>query len=106
MGPRRRRAIHAAQRVGDAAFLEILRGWTSSRSSGHGTTDEFIALAEQVSGQQLDDLFATWLFTPGKPEFSEPSSGGRAVRQSTRVAEPDARWLDAVQQRLQRHGRY
>jgi len=92
--------------VGDAAFFEILRGWTSSRSGGHGTTDEFIALAEQVSGQQLDDLFATWLFTPGKPEFSEPSSGGRAVRQSTRVAEPDARWLDAVQQRLQRHGRY
>jgi aminopeptidase N len=31
------------------------------------TTDEFIALAEQISGQELDELFQAWLFTPGKP---------------------------------------
>jgi hypothetical protein len=31
------------------------------------TTAEFIALAEEVSGRQLDALFTTWLDTPHKP---------------------------------------
>ncbi len=39
----------------------------SSQAGGNVTTDEFIALAERISGQQLDDLFETWLFTPEKP---------------------------------------
>ncbi len=56
------------ERVGDDAFFAILRGWAASKSGGNGTTPEFIAFAEQVSGQQLDDLFDTWLFTAGRPE--------------------------------------
>ena len=34
---------------------------------GNGDTAGFIKLAEKISGQQLDDLFRTWLYTPGKP---------------------------------------
>ena len=33
-------------------------------------TSQFIALAERVSGKDLDQLFDTWLFTPGKPEVA------------------------------------
>lgn len=53
--------------VGDDDFFTILRRWAQKNEGGNVTTDEFIALAERISGQQLDDLFETWLFTPGKP---------------------------------------
>jgi aminopeptidase N len=53
--------------VGDPVFFRILRSWVSANAGSTVTTDEFIALAEKVSGQQLDELFRTWLFTPEKP---------------------------------------
>ncbi len=53
--------------VGDDDFFRILRTWASSRKGGNVTTDQFIALAERISGQQLDALFQTWLFTAGRP---------------------------------------
>jgi aminopeptidase N len=56
--------------VGDASFFLILRTWTTGRAGGNGTTAQFIELAERISGQQLDALFQTWLFTPGKPAVS------------------------------------
>ena len=40
------------------------------------TTDEFIALAERMSGQDLDDLFETWLFTPSKPVVALAATSG------------------------------
>ena len=70
--------------VGDDAFWAIIRGWAAAKSGGNTTTDEFIALAEQVSGQQLDELFDTWLFTPAKPVLS--ASGGAPSAQAS--AEP------------------
>lgn len=33
--------------------------------------DEFIALAEEISGQELDDLFIAWLYESGLPPLSE-----------------------------------
>jgi len=36
-------------------------------AGGNVTTDQFIAMAERLSGQELDDLFHTWLFTAQKP---------------------------------------
>ncbi|MEU4287664.1 M1 family aminopeptidase [Kribbella sp. NPDC026596] len=53
--------------VGDADFFSILRTWAKSNRGGNVTTDQFIALAEKISGQQLDTLFQTWLFTTTKP---------------------------------------
>lgn len=60
-------------RIGTDAFFEVLHQWVQDHAFGTGTTDAFIALAEQVSGQQLDDLFQTWLFEPRKPP---PGSAG------------------------------
>ena len=54
-------------RVGDDAFWQIARLWVQERGGGTGTTSQFIALAERVSGQQLDDLFDAWLFSGSKP---------------------------------------
>jgi aminopeptidase N len=92
--------------VGDDAFFEIIRSWAADQSGGHGTTDEFIALAEQVSGQQLDAVFDTWLFTAGKPAFSTPAGQARVARASTqRARERAATWLNGLQSRLAQ-GRY
>ena len=38
-----------------------------THSYGNADTEQFIALAEQVSGQELDEFFKTWLFTPVSP---------------------------------------
>jgi aminopeptidase N len=56
--------------VGRAAFFATLRAWIETNAFGTGTTEEFVALAEQESGQQLDELFDVWLFTPRKPPAS------------------------------------
>jgi aminopeptidase N len=55
------------ERIGDAAFFELLPAWTKLHRYGNAATDDFVRLAERISGQQLDDLFQTWLFTTGKP---------------------------------------
>jgi aminopeptidase N len=55
------------QAVGDHDYFRILRAWATSEAGKAVTTDDFIALAEKISGKQLDDLFKTGLYTPGRP---------------------------------------
>jgi aminopeptidase N len=55
------------ERIGDKAFFKLLPAWTKLHRYGNADTAGFVRLAERVSGQQLDDLFHTWLFTTGKP---------------------------------------
>jgi aminopeptidase N len=61
--------LHALrQKVGDDKFWEILRTWYKEHRDGNGTTPQFIALAERVSGTQLDDFFNAWLFDKARPD--------------------------------------
>ncbi|NMO49943.1 M1 family metallopeptidase [Actinoplanes sp. TBRC 11911] len=53
--------------VGDKKFFSILRTWAQSQRNGNGSTEEFTALAERISGKDLSALFTTWLYTPSKP---------------------------------------
>jgi aminopeptidase N len=55
--------------IGDDDFFELLRTWTAEKRDGNAETAEFVALAEKVSGQQLDELFQAWLRTPSKPSM-------------------------------------
>ena len=55
--------------VGDPDFFAILQAWAAQHGGGNGSVNQFMALAEQISGQQLDSLFDTWLFTAGKPDL-------------------------------------
>jgi aminopeptidase N len=67
--------LHALRlRVGDETFLRIVRRWIRTQAGGHVTTPELIALAEHVSGQQLDEFFDEWLFTPTRPPSVEALS--------------------------------
>ena len=72
-------AVHALRvAVGDRDFFRILKAWTSRRGGGNGTIPQFIRLAEQISGQQLDDLFQTWLFTGSKPVLEGAAAAAAA----------------------------
>lgn len=55
------------ERIGDPAFFKLLPAWTAQHRYSNADTAQFIALAEKISGQQLDDLFHTWLDTDTKP---------------------------------------
>ncbi|MER5529305.1 M1 family metallopeptidase [Streptomyces sp. NPDC002677] len=61
-------ALHELRKaVGDPVFFRILRAWAAEHRYGHGTTAEFVKLAEGQSGQDLGSLFQTWLYKKGKP---------------------------------------
>ena len=72
--------------VGDRDFFRILRAWAQRKAGGNGTTAQFVALAERISGEQLDALFDAWLFTAGKPALTTatmaraPAAGAGAPR--------------------------
>jgi aminopeptidase N len=55
------------QRVGDPTFYDILSTWAAQHAYLNADTADFIALAEEKSGLQLDDLFNKYLFKQGKP---------------------------------------
>ena len=56
------------EKVGEEMFLTIVRSWYAENRHSNVTTGDFIALAERVSGQQLDQFFQAWLFEEGRPE--------------------------------------
>ncbi|MFI6260816.1 M1 family metallopeptidase [Micromonospora sp. NPDC051006] len=61
--------VHALRvAVGDKAFFQILKTWAAEKRNANGTTAEFIALAERVSGKKLDALFDAWLYGTSRPE--------------------------------------
>ncbi|MGV9376697.1 M1 family metallopeptidase [Nonomuraea sp. NPDC003707] len=53
--------------IGDDTFFRLLKTWTADHRYGHVTTEEFIALSEQLSGKNLRPLFDAWLFQPRRP---------------------------------------
>jgi len=65
--------------IGDDDFFELLRTWVAEKKYGNADTAEFIALAEKVSGQQLDELFQAWLYTPSKPAVGGASALARSA---------------------------
>jgi aminopeptidase N len=73
--------LHMLRRqVGDRDFFRILQAWAARKAGGNGTTRQFIALAERVSGQQLDELFDTWLFTAGRPALPGVTAAAGTAR--------------------------
>ena len=49
--------------IGDDAFFETLHTYTERYADANATTDDFITTAEETSGHDLDNLFATWLYS-------------------------------------------
>ena len=46
---------------GHEAFFDTLRAWHAEHQYSSATTDEFVSLAEEVSGMELSARFDAWL---------------------------------------------
>ena len=64
--------LHALRgEIGDEAFFLTLREYLSRHARGNASTSDFVEVAEEVSGQNLDELFDAWLYAdtpPAPPE--------------------------------------
>ncbi|HEX5991391.1 MAG TPA: M1 family metallopeptidase [Thermomicrobiales bacterium] len=56
------------ERLGDETFFQLLQEWAARYRYSTATTDDFIALAEELSGEDLDAFFTDWLYTPWTPD--------------------------------------
>jgi aminopeptidase N len=60
--------LHALRvKVGDDDFFAAAQEWLTLYNDATGTTEDFEAVYEEVSGQDLDSFFDVWLRTPTKP---------------------------------------
>jgi aminopeptidase N len=60
--------LHALRvTVGDEAFFRILPEWASRKKGSTATTQEFIEVAEEISGRELGQLFQDWLYGTERP---------------------------------------
>jgi len=65
--------LHALRlTVGDDAFFDTLRTYVERFKYGNVTTADFVAVAEEVSGLSLADLFDEWLYQDETPELPTP----------------------------------
>jgi len=65
-------ALHALRlQVGDDAFFEILWQWNLRFGGGSASTADFVALTEELSGQELDDFFEAWLGDGAIPDLPD-----------------------------------
>jgi aminopeptidase N len=61
------------EKVGTPTFFDILQTWTAQNRYGTAKTNQFIALAESISGKDLGPLFQRWLFKRGNPTRGKPA---------------------------------
>ena len=60
--------FHALRlKVGDETFLKILRTYYDRYKGSSASTQDFIAVAEEVSGQELSPFFSDWLYSFNLP---------------------------------------
>ncbi len=57
------------QQVGDPVFFKILHQFYRQYYLKNAGTEDFIQLAEQISGQKLDWFFDQWIYRPGIPKL-------------------------------------
>jgi aminopeptidase N len=57
--------------IGDDPFFRLLRTWGERFGGRSATTADFEALAEEISGAELDSLFDAWLRAPEMPALAD-----------------------------------
>jgi aminopeptidase N len=94
------------QQVGDATFRQIERTWVQKYRGRSASTADFIALASQISGQDLTTFLGDWLYgtttppMPGHPDWTvdpvEPLSGDLAAGGRSAAQRLPAMWLRSM----------
>ena len=71
--------------LGDSTFFRIMRTYTTSPAVAYGTavTEDFQAVAQQVSGQNLASFFKQWIYGEGYPTYRATVSGGTSPKTAT-----------------------
>ncbi len=65
--------LHALRlTIGDEAFFRTLRTYAAQYRDGNASTPDFVAVAEQASGQNLDSFFDNWLYSAKLPPLPAP----------------------------------
>lgn len=60
--------LHALRlEVGDGDFFDTLRTYYERYEGGNASTEDFISVAEELSGEELDGLFDAWLYQEDLP---------------------------------------
>jgi aminopeptidase N len=65
--------LHALRlKIGDEAFFDLLRTYYDRFQGGQARTSDFIAVAEEISGQDLRAFFESWLYAAEMPAMVAP----------------------------------
>ena len=73
-------ALYALRaKIGDAAFLSGTRTWLSRYNDSTATTEDFEAVMEKASGQQLDAFFDDWLREGDRPAMPQQAGAKTLV---------------------------
>jgi aminopeptidase N len=68
--------LHALRlEIGDEAFFGTLKTYFAMYKNGNAATDDFIAVAEKVSGEELSEFFDMWLYSEKIPPIPEMGLG-------------------------------
>ena len=60
--------LHALRRtVGDDAFFATLRTYVERHGGANASTEDFVAVASEVAGNDLGAFFDAWLFAEEMP---------------------------------------
>ncbi|MRG60171.1 hypothetical protein GE115_09865 [Agromyces sp. CFH 90414] len=57
--------------IGDDAFFALIEQWQTRYAGTSRTGADLKALAEELSGRDLDAFYADWILEPGKPAWPE-----------------------------------
>lgn len=69
-------ALHALRlTLGDEVFFNFVTEWAARYRDGNATTADFIALAAEISGQDLSDFFNGWIYQDALPPIPEMGLG-------------------------------
>jgi len=86
------------QEVGKGTFERIERAWVTRYEGRSASTQDFIRLASQVSGQDLHDFLSAWPHgtttppMPGHPDWTvEPAGSSSSSARVAAAALPDLR---------------
>lgn len=63
--------LHALrQKIGDKNFFKSIKEYYAKHIHSNVTTNDFKSVVESVSRENLDELFAKWLYFPGLPNYN------------------------------------
>ncbi|GAA1139739.1 M1 family metallopeptidase [Nocardioides aquiterrae] len=77
-------------RIGGPAFFSVLRQWTAEHRYGNASVDDFVALAEQESGEDLGPFFDAWLYSAGRPSATSANGFPRDFAARARTTPPSS----------------